>query len=112
MKDSYRRPCLAESNIPLVSPPWWLDGVAGDQIWDVALVESGGRLMASMPYVRRRRLGFDISTQPPLTQTLGPWLRPSGAKSAKSLSQNKDLMESLIEQLPSFDQFSQNWHYS
>jgi hypothetical protein len=111
MKDFYRNACLSETGIPLFSQPWWLDAVAGDQAWDVAVVESGGHMMASMPYVRRRRLGFEISNQPPLTQTLGPWLRPSSAKLAKSMSQQKDLMEALIGQLPPFDQFSQNWHY-
>jgi hypothetical protein len=109
MKDFYRSACLSGTPVPLFSQPWWLDAVAGDQSWDVALVERDGKLLASMPYVRRRRLGFDFSTQPPLTQALGPWLRPSGAKSAKSLSQQKDLMEALIGQLPPFDHFSQNW---
>jgi hypothetical protein len=111
MKDFYRRACLSEKGIPLFSQPWWLDAVVGDQGWDVAAVESDGKLLASMPYVFRRRLGFDLSTQPPLTQALGPWLRPSSAKSAKSMSQQKDLMEALVGQLPPFDHFSQNWHH-
>lgn len=112
MKDFYRSASVSENSIALFSQPWWLDAVSGDQNWDVAVVESDGKLVASMPYVRSKRFVFNVSTQPPLTQTLGPWLKPSSARSAKSLSQQKDLMEALIGQLPPFDQFSQNWHYS
>jgi hypothetical protein len=64
-------------------------------------------------YVRRRRLGFNFSTQPPLTQTLGPWLRPSSAKKCESSFQQKDLLEALIGQFtPLRPVFSQNWHHS
>lgn len=53
-----------------------------------------------------------IITMPQLTQTMGPWLRPSSAKYANQLAEQKDLMTSLIEKLPAFACFSQNFHYS
>lgn len=87
--------------------------MAGPEGWDVALVEKGGQILASMPYVvKKNRYGFTLLTMPPLTQTLGPWLRESNAKYAKRLGRQKDLMSNLIEQLPRFDHFAQNWHYS
>ncbi len=111
-KDIYRDLCEAETTIPIFSRDWWLDVVCSDSdYWDVAIVEKGGKVMASMPYYIKRKYGFTLITQPFLTQTIGPWLRPSKAKYAKALAEQKDLMQSLIDQLPAFDHFVQNWNY-
>jgi hypothetical protein len=111
-KQAYKRLCAEETSIPLFSRDWWLDAAAGAENWDIALVEKKGRILASMPYVIKRKLGLKISTHPSLTQTLGPWLRPSEAKYPIRLGQQKDLLQELISQLPSFDHFQQKWHYS
>ena len=111
-KDIYRVFCLTEPTIPIFSRDWWLDTVCGgSENWDVAIVEKGGKVMASMPYYVKRKFGVTIITQPPLTQTLGPWLRPFTGKYAKSLAVQKKLMEALIDQLPDFDHFVQNWNH-
>ena len=111
-KEKYRKLCATESAIPLFSRDWWLDAVCdGSENWDVAIVEKGGKVMASMPYYVKRKYGFTQIIQPPLTQTLGPWLRPSIAKYAKSLAEQKKLMMALIDQLPDFDIFVQNWNH-
>lgn len=107
----YKVLCAEEKSIPLFSQAWWLDATAGEGKWDVALVEDGGRIVASMPYVIKKRHGFTLLGQPALTQTLGPWLRESNAKYAKILSLQKDWLNGLIDQLPAFDNFSQNWSY-
>lgn len=65
-----------------------------------------------MPYLTKKKYGFTVITQPPLTQNLGPWIKQSKAKYSKQLAREKDLMEELILNLPEFDYFSQNWHYS
>lgn len=111
MKEKYRHFCEQESTIPIFSQAWWLDAVAGDN-WNVCIVEKGDQILATMPYVVHKKFGLTLLTQPKLTQTLGPWLRPSTAKYSKQLSQQKDLMEALIDQLPKYHYFSQNWHYS
>lgn len=112
LKEKYRKLCQAESTIPIFSRPWWLDAVCGEN-WNVCLVENGDEVVASMPYhFSKNRLGLIVLSHPNLTQTLGPWLRPSEAKYANRLGQEKDLLNSLIEQLPSFDDFHQNWHYT
>jgi hypothetical protein len=108
----YTLACKNEPTIPIFSQAWWLDATAEPQGWDVAVVHDGVRLLASMPYVTRRRYGFRISTQPQLTQSLGPWLRASEAKSAKRLARDKDLMAELIDGLPPSDYFVQNWHHT
>lgn len=110
MKDLYRQLCEFEPSIPLFSRAWWLDAVAGED-WDVVMVEKGGSIIAAMPYVWSQRYGFTVISQPPLTQTQGPWIKSSGAKYAKRLSREKDLMEALIKQLPRYHHFSQNWHF-
>jgi hypothetical protein len=89
---------------------WWLDAVAPGQ-WGEVTVEKGGQLFARLPYVKKSR-GFTSLTMPPLTQTLGPWLRPYSGKYTNRLSEEKKLMTELIERLPPFDLFLQNFHYS
>lgn len=108
-KEKYRLLCKNEPSIPIFSKDWWLDSVAGDA-WDVVLVEKGDQILASLPYTMRQRYGLNVISQPALTQTLGPWLRPSTAKYARRLSQEKDLLQKLFEQLPRFAHYQQNWH--
>lgn len=80
--------------------------------WNEVTVERGGEVVARLPYVIKKRKGLTVLSMPQLTQTLGPWLRPSKAKYAKQLSEQKDLMTELIQKLPRFDYFFQNFHYS
>jgi len=111
-KERYRALCESEPLIPLFSQAWWLDALAGEDHWNVALVESGRQIVASMPYVLRRRLGMVSLVHPPLTQTLGPWIRETGAKEASRLARQKDLMQQLIGALPKYDYYNENWHHS
>lgn len=65
--------------------------------------------MASMPYVVKKKYGFTLLSQAPLTRSIGPWLRAGAGKLVTRLAHEKELMEQLIVQLPDFDYFSQNW---
>ena len=112
MKNKYRELCTKESTIPIFSKDWWLDATVGNDHWDVALVEKGDQILASLPYTVQKKRGLIILGQPQLTQTLGPWLRLSTAKYAKCLAQEKNLLQALIKQLPSFDRYQQNWHHT
>ncbi len=110
-QDEYRAFCRAEaSELPLFSRDWWLDATVGPQGWDVAIVEKGKQIVATMPYVLRSRYGMQVCTQPPLTPFLGPWLRRLEGRTSRRLSSEAELMQSLIDQLPPFDHFSQTWH--
>jgi hypothetical protein len=91
--------------------PWWLDAVAGES-WQSLEVMSGGELMARMPFAARRKFGFQIIRQPPLTPTLGPWVRPSAAATSKQIAKHKVLFNALIDQLPRWDYFEASFHHS
>lgn len=110
-KATYRQLCAQEPSIPLFAQPWWLNATAGPANWNVALVEKGGLVLATLPYMHHRRAGFRVLTQPRLTLALGPWLRPSSAKLPRRIAQQKELLEALIAQLPPYDHFQQKWHY-
>ena len=111
-KDKYRAHCKTEPSIPIFSKDWWLDAVCDKDNWDVVVVEKGGQIIATMPYCMAKRRGMHIVTMPKLTQTMGLRLRPTNAKYANQLAEQKDLMTALIEKLPAFDHFLQNFHYS
>lgn len=109
-KEKYRNFCKKEKNIPIFSKDWWLDCVCGIDNWDVVLVEKGGEIFASMPYYKKQKIFFDIITMPQLTQNMGVYIKyPPKQKYYKKLSWQKDIMLSLIEQLPNFDLFIQNF---
>jgi CelD/BcsL family acetyltransferase involved in cellulose biosynthesis len=109
-KAEYRNLCSAEPSIPIFSNAWWLDAVAGPDGWDVALARAKGRIVGAMPFYIARRYGMKVIQQPPLTPVLGPWLRVDGGSVTTRLSNQQRIMQSLIEQLPRFDHFSQTWN--
>ena len=98
---------IGETN-SIFQQPWWLEVVAPGQ-WGEVVVKRGEEVAARMPYVIKKKYGLTALTMPPLTQTLGPWLRPSKAKYARRISEQKQLMNELIEQLPEVDYFCQNF---
>lgn len=111
-KALYRDLCSQEQTIPIFSKDWWLDAVCGDDNWNVALVEENGEIVASMPYYFVKNLGLMQITMPMLTQTMGPWIKyPPGQKYASRLSYEKKVFTELIDQLPEFASFNQNFHY-
>jgi len=111
--EQYREFCQLEKNIPVFSQPWWLDAVCGKDNWDVALVEKGGQIFATLPYFIKRRAIFSIITMPNLTQTMGPYIKyPKNQKYYKKISWEHKMLEGLIKRLPNFSYFSQNFHYS
>lgn len=95
----------------LFQQPWWLDAVAPG-MWDEVVIKEGGEVVARLPYVIKKKLGFTVLTQPPLTQTLGPWIKAVDLKMVSSIAREHRLLNGLIEQLPKFDAFFQNFHYS
>ena len=91
--------------------PWWLNAAA-PEAWNAVVVEKNGVVHARMPYTKKRRFGLVYLSCAQLAPILGPWIAPTGAKYAKALAHEKDLMFALIEQLPPHDYFLQNFHYS
>jgi hypothetical protein len=109
-KAEYRNLCTTEPSIPIFSNAWWLDAVTGPDGWDVALARAKGRIVGAMPFFITRRYGMKVIQQPPLTPVLGPWIRVDGGSVTTRLSNQQRIMQSLIEQLPRFDHFTQTWN--
>lgn len=79
--------------------PWWLEAVAPNK-WKCVTVEENGNVVARLPYIEKRSLGFSMIGMPECTQTLGPWVDIRSTNYVKSLTKKKDLYEQLIDQLP------------
>ena len=88
--------------------PWWLDAVAAGN-WDAAIVKNGDEVVARLPFVVKKRLGLTLLTMPPLTQTLGPWIVTKPIKYTNRLGDEIHLCDALIEQLPRYDYFLQQF---
>lgn len=111
-KDAYRSLVQEEGvRLPLFCRDWWLDAVCGPGHWDAAVVDQGGAVAGALPYYARRRLGLTLLVQPPLTPTLGPWVRETDAGPAGTLERQKRVMTALIDRLPPFAHFEQGWHH-
>lgn len=95
----------------LFSQPWWLDAVAPGH-WRAVEVRRGGHIVGRLPYVMRHKLGLTILDMPPLTQTLGPWVAASPGKYATTLAFQNEVLNELIEGLPPFDRFNQQFHHA
>ncbi|HEY4203128.1 MAG TPA: GNAT family N-acetyltransferase [Devosiaceae bacterium] len=108
-RDHYRQLTNEDSSIPIFAKSWWLDAVAGEH-WNVSLAVHGDTIQAALPYTTRRRAGRLILGQPQLTQFLGPWFKPAPGKAAARLARQKDLMFELVDGLPTFAQYAQNWN--
>lgn len=108
LKDKYRLFSESEASMPIFSKAFWLDAVCGKDNWDVCVVEKGGHIFATLPFYSRKKYGKKILCQPSLTQTLGPWIKPSTGQYTKQLTHQKELIGKLISELPEYDAFSQN----
>ncbi len=112
-KKRYREFCEQQVALPIFSRDWWLDAVCGADQWNVALVEKGGQIMASLPYYCPHRKFFKVLSMPRLTQSLGPYIvYPEQQSYYKRLSWEKELIGELVSSLPKFDHFSQRCHGS
>lgn len=107
-RDLYRELAPDNELIPLFMRPWWLDATCGQHSWDVSLVKRGAKIRAALPYVLKRRFGLRLIGQPLLTQFLGPWF--SGDETMKNeLGWQKEAMGELVDGLPPYDIYRQNW---
>jgi hypothetical protein len=95
----------------LFQQPWWLDAVAPNA-WDAAVVVKNNEVVGRLPFVRKRRRGLTILSQPQLTPFLGPWVNAGSGKPLMRLEREHEILRSLISALPRHDVFIQDFHYS
>lgn len=85
--------------LPLFVQPEWLDAVA--PLWDVALVEHDGDVIAAMPYCLKKGLPGTRIYMPYLTPYMGPQVvYPQGQKYSNRVSHERKMVEELLAQLP------------
>ncbi|KAA3609941.1 MAG: GNAT family N-acetyltransferase [Calditrichaeota bacterium] len=111
-KERYQKFCL-ENEVPIFMNPWWLDAVCENNKWDCVLVEKGGKVIAAMPYMLKKKGLFTFIGMPKLTPYLGPWVvfQPN-QNYTKRLSYEKKTYIELIKQLPKFDKYNQSFYPS
>jgi len=113
IKQKYKEFAKKEK-LPIFMQPFWLDSVCQNGMeWDVILCEKGGEVWGSFVYSYIEKFGFRLIIPPKLTQFLGPYIKyPKGQKYYKKLSWEKEIMNYFIDNLPKFDYFNMNFHYS
>lgn len=94
---------------PLFHQPWWLEATAHGS-FDYSVAWRGEEVAAILPYRIKRKFGHTLSKMPESTPYQGPWFRPSTAKLANRLSEEKDLINELVKGLPPFAFFQQSFH--
>ena len=110
--DQYRDFCQQHPEMPLFLKDWWLDTVCGAGNWNAVTSGSDQHVTGVMPFYLVRKSFLRQIVMPPLTQHMGPWLSyPHDQKYASRLSFEKSTLSELIEQLPSYDRFVQNFSY-
>jgi hypothetical protein len=95
----------------LFQEDWWLDAVAPGA-WHAIVIGSGNDVQARLPFVLAKNPLLSSIRQPFLTQTLGPWYRPTGGKTPQALSREHQLARELVARLPRHDFFSMNFHHA
>jgi hypothetical protein len=90
----------------LFHEPWWLDAVAPSG-WEEVRVEDNGNLLARLPYVIRKRVGFVGIGMPPMTRTLGPQLIGIDDDSPVASRYRIECARTLFAKLPPHDYFYQ-----
>jgi len=111
-KSKYRSLCKTEREIPLFSKDWWLDITAGEENWNVSIVERNEEIIASLPYYLSRKYFFNVIRMPKLTPSMGVWIKyPDHQKYTSKLSYEKEAFKELIEKLPKFNFFYQHFHW-
>ncbi len=83
---------------------WWVEAAAGAAL-ERAEVRWGGRVVASLPFIRHRRMGFTLLEMPPYTRTMGPILTLPESKPARRLRNMHDAIRDLLAALPKHDRY-------
>ncbi len=101
--------------VPIYSKSWWMDAVCLPENWDVWLYESGGNILAAMPYFKEQRGKYRYITKAPLTQNNGIIFKLEGNAKFETISKFQehviDAANVYIESLD-LDVYEQQYHYS
>ncbi len=97
---------------PVFLQPWWLQAVGGGSC-EYVVSWRGEEAAAAMPiFVREGRFGDRKILMPPSTHSLGPWFREIEGAYQTRFADKKAPLTELIEALPEFSYFGQQFHRS
>lgn len=101
-KEQYKK--LSKEDLPVFYQPFWLDAVATQ--WDVLLHLKNDKIIFVMPYAYTIHQGQINIYTPILTPYLGPYfVHPHPEKNVTRISREINILENIIEQIPSFKYF-------
>lgn len=107
MKETYRKFCQQNKDLPIFFQDWYLDATCQDGEWQVAIVEKAHQPVGVLPYYLKKKGPFQYITMPPLTKMMGPYVVPSFRKEPKFT----EICKALIKQLPDVAYFEQTFTY-
>jgi len=88
---------------------WWNEVVVEN--WEVAVLNNGEETYAILPYYIRKKGPWNIISNPHFTPYSGPFIvYPEGQKTTTRIAFEHRAYRELIDQLPSFSEYSQNFH--
>lgn len=84
--------------------PWWLDATGH---WDVSLAFRNNQIIGAMPYAVKKKWGITHFGMPTLTHHISIWMeKPNDISDHKWLTREKQIIWSLIDDLPPHGFFS------
>lgn len=102
-KEQYAAFCKRHPEMPVMMQPWWMDAVCAGKQWDVLLFtrseiqnttspsdEAPDEVLAVMPYLIRRRMGYTFVVMPQMTAFGGVWM-------TQELQASPDMQERLAK---------------
>ncbi len=90
--------------VPLFLQPWWLDATGA---WGVSLAIRNDQIIGAMPFAVGKRWGIPYIGIPALTHHMQIWMdKPPDITEHKWLTREKQIIWSLIDDLPAFGFFS------
>ena len=102
-KERYEKFCES-TYVPIYSKPWWMDAVCGAENWNVWLYESGGNILAAMPYYMEQRGAYRYITKAPLTQHNGIiFLEDNRRKPAKEAEVQEKIIQAACDYIQSLN---------
>jgi hypothetical protein len=88
---------------------WWLRATGGRDVRVLGYFR-GGRLVAGMPLLFKRRLGFNLCTMPKLTPTWGVVIHPISGKREHTDSREMEILRAFASRLAQERFFFQAFH--
>jgi len=59
-KKLYQTFCMEHPDLTIFMQNWWLDATAGENNWDAAVIDKGGKVVAVWPYFIQDKKLFKI----------------------------------------------------